>query len=209
MHAAMAFSGDDDEVAQARFRFSPPDNEAPGAVGVSGVIARSADAAILLVGLLHYANGVQIDLAIRRRLDPGPDDQMYVAYDAGLLAGVQLSDGRTVVAGRHGWASWPAADGPVLVNRSGGGGGREWSSTLWLTPAPPPGDLVIVVASPTLGIDESSVTVDAEALGAAADRAEILWPREPDQAQPAPYQPKVDVPPGGWFERALGDEPAD
>ena len=209
MHSAMAFSGDADDVAQARFRFGPPDNEAPCALGVSGVIGRSADAAILLAGLALYTTGLQIELAIRRRLDPDPDDRMHSSFDGGLLVGVEFSDGRSAVAGRHGWSNWPAADQPVLTNRGSGGGGREWSSTLWLSPVPPPGDMVLVVASPTLGIDESSVTVDADALRSAAAKVEVLWPREPEQAQPAIHQPKLDVPPGGWFERALPAVQAD
>lgn len=203
MYSATALSGDADDVAQARFRFGPPDNEAPSAVGVSGVIGRSADTAILLVGLTRYTTGLQIELAVRRRLDPSPDDRMHESFEAGLLAGVELADGRTAVAGRNGWDNWPAADQPMLNHRSSGGGGREWSSTLWLSPAPPPGDLVLVVANQPLGVDESSFTVDAGALRVAADRVEVLWPREPEQAQPAIHRPTLDVPPGGWFERVL------
>ena len=209
MHSAMLFSEDAGDVSQARSRFSPPDNEAPAAVAVSGVIGRSADAAILLVGLARYTNGLAIDLAVRRRLDPEPTDQMYATGDAGLLVGVELADGRAVVAGQAGWGSWPDADEPVLAHRSGGGGGREWSSSLWLTPAPPPGDLVVVVASAALGIDESTLTVGAEALLEATGRAEVLWPREPDQAQPAVRPIPVVVPRGGWFERAFDAAPTD
>lgn len=203
MYSALTFSGDADDVAQARFRFGPPDNEAPSAVGVSGVIGRSADVAILLVGLACYTTGLQIELGIRRRLDPDLDDRMHSHVDAGLLVGVEFSDGRGVVAWRDGWSNWPPAHEPVLTHRSGGGGGREWSSTLWLSPAPPPGNLVLVVADPALGVDESRLTVDAEALRAAAEKVEVLWPREPDRAQPAIHRPTLEVPPGGWFERVL------
>ncbi|MET1063058.1 MAG: hypothetical protein ABWX71_09205 [Aeromicrobium sp.] len=201
----MAFLSDGDDLSQSRFRFSPPDNEAPAAVGASGVIGRSADAAILLVGLARYSCGLQIDLAVRRRLDPEPTDQLHATFDSGLLAGVELADGRTVVAGYTDWATFPAADEPMLTHRGGGGGGREWSSSLWLTPAPPPGDLVVIVACPSLGVGESSLTIDAEALRAAADKAEVLWPREPDRAQPAALRTPIDVPQGGWFERAYAE----
>lgn len=209
MHSSMALSDDADDLSQARFRFAPPDNEAPAAVGVSGVIGRSADTAILLGGLARYTNGLHIDLAIRRRLDPEQPDHLHAMFNAGLLVGVELADGRAVVGGYHDWNSLPAADEPVLTHRGGGGGGREWSSTLWLTPAPPPGDLVIVVACPALGVDESRFTVDAEALRAAADTAEVLWPREPDQVHRHIEPPPVDVPPGGWFERAFAARPTD
>jgi hypothetical protein len=213
MHSAMLFSDDADDLSQARFRHSPPDNEVPGAVGVSGVVGRSADAAILLVGLAHYTDGVQIDLAIRRRLDPEPGDQLHATFDAGLLVGVEHADGRTAVAGYHHWGTWPAPREPVLTHRGGGGGGREWSSSLWLTPAPPPGPVVLVAACPSLGVDESRFTVDAEALRTAADRAEVLWPREPDRHEPPAPPTPPDVTPGGWFEQALAarqtDEPTD
>ena len=202
MHSAIAASGDAGDLERSRSRFGPPDNEAPAVVGVSGVIGRSDDAAIMLVGLARYTTGLHIDLAIRRRLDPETAEPMHWPHDTGVLVGVELADGRAVVAG-HGWSTWPAADEPTLAHRGGGGGGREWSSSLWLTPAPPPGDLVLVVASARLGIDESSLRVDAEALSVAADRTQVLWTREPDQAQPAVEQPPVDVPAGGWFERAF------
>ena len=56
---------------------------------------------------------------------------------------------------------------------------------------------------PGLGVDESSVTVDAEARRAAAETVEVLWPREPDQACPAIQPPPLDVPPGRCCARAL------
>ena len=147
MHSALAVSGEADDVAQARFRFGPPDNEALSTVGVSGVIGRPADVAILLVGLTRYTAGLQIELAVRCRLDPDLGDRMHSTVDAGLFAGVDIADGRTAaVAGRHIRNNWPAADQPVLTHWGGGGG--EWSSALWLTPAPPPGDRVLVASDP-------------------------------------------------------------
>jgi len=79
------------------------------------------DVAALVVGLSRYTTGLQIELAVRCRIDPDPGDRMHSTVEAGLFAG------------------------PVLTHW-GGGGGREWSSTLWLTPAPRPGDLVLVIA---------------------------------------------------------------
>ncbi|WP_456845657.1 hypothetical protein [Cellulomonas sp. P5_C6] len=138
MYPALAFSGDADDVAQARF--GPPDNEAPYALGVRGVIGRSADVAILLVGLTRYTTGLQIELAARCRIDPHLGDRMHSTVDAGLFA-----DGRpTAVAGSYIRNNRPAADRPVPTHW--GRGGREWSSTLWLTPAAPPGDPVLAIA---------------------------------------------------------------
>jgi hypothetical protein len=202
MHAAMALS-DGDDGEQVRSRFAPPDNEAPAVVAASGVIGRSGDAAVLLVGLARYTGGLLITLGVRHRVDPEPTEQLHSTFDSGLLVGVELADGRTVVAGYTGWSTWPPADEPVLAHQGGGGGGREWSSSLWLTPPPPPGDLVLVVASARLGVGESRLTVDADALRVSGDRTEVLWPREPDRAQPALQPTPVDVPPGGWFARAF------
>ena len=204
MHLVSAASSDDPvDPAQWMARYAPPDNEAPAAIGASGVIGRSADAAVMLLGLTRYTNGVQIELAIRRRLDPEPGDRLHESIDNGLLIGVELADGRAVVAGHDVWTNPPGPDEPVLANRSGGGGGREWSISLWLTPVPPPGDLVVVVAGPDLGIEESRLTVDGEALRAAADSVEVLWPHEPPQEHPGVGPVPRDVPPGGWFARAL------
>lgn len=212
MHFVTAFSDDSVEPhdhSAAMARYSPPDNEAPAAVAASGVIGRSADAAAMLVGLTRYTRGLQLQLAIRRRLDPEVPDALHETMDAGLLVGVELADGRTAVAGLDPWDDPPAPDEPMLAHSGAGGGGREWAITLWLTPAPPPGDLVIVVANPTLGIAESSLTVGADALRHAADAVEVLWPREPDRAHPGLQRSRPDAPPGGWFERAIGRQAGD
>jgi hypothetical protein len=138
MHSATGISGEADDVAQGRFWFGPPDKEDPSAVG------RSTDVAILLVGLARYTTGLQIELAIRCRIDPDLGDRMHPTAGAGLFAGVELPDRRDAAAdGRHIRSNWPTADQPVLT-RWGGGGGREWSSTLWSTPAPPRAPALVV-----------------------------------------------------------------
>ncbi len=180
----------------------------PAVVEASGVVARSADAAVLLAGVSRYTCGLAIDLAIRQRVDPEPTEQMFPSFGGPLLVGVELADGRTVVAGNPSWEGSPDPDELMLVHRGGGGGGREWSSQLWLTPAPPPGDLVLVVASSRLGLDESRLVVPGDALRRAADRTEVLWPREPDRVHPPVEPDPVDVPPGGWFARALAGRAA-
>lgn len=149
MHSALAFSDDAHDVAQARFRSGPPDNGIPSALGLSTLIGRSADVEILLVGLSRYTTGLQIDLAVRCRIDPGPDDRMHSTVDVGPFAGAGFVGGRVAaVAGRYSWNNRPAVD-QLVLKHWGGGGGREWSSTLWLTPAPPPGARVLDYADPT------------------------------------------------------------
>src|SRR4051812_27381717 len=63
MHSVLSLSGDSgDPIDPAVWmaRYNPPDNEAPAAIGASGVIGRSADAAVMLMGLTRYTNGLQI-----------------------------------------------------------------------------------------------------------------------------------------------------
>ena len=183
MHSAMTFSDDAGDFSR-RSRFSPPDNEAPAAIAASGVIGRSADAAILLLGLSRYTDGLQVDLAVRRRLDPEPTDHLHATLDAGLLVGVELADGRTAVAGhRHRgrlacrgragalppewWRRWsgvvelPLADARAAARTPR----RSWS------PARASGS----TSRPAPSMPTRS--------HAAADKAEILWPREPDQVR--------------------------
>ncbi len=145
MYSAMGFSGDVDDVAQGRSGFGPLNDEAASAVGVVG---RSTDVAILLVGLARYTTGLQIELATRCRIDPDLGDRMHSTVDAGLLAGVEFPDGHAAAGGgRYSRNNGPTADQRVLTHW-GGGAGCEWSSTLWLAPAPRPGDPVLVVADP-------------------------------------------------------------
>ena len=74
----------------------------------------------------------------------------------------------------------------------------------WLTPVPPPGDLIVVVASVPLNLPEGRVVVPAHALAEAADRRRTLWPREPDRPHGRGTEPRPEVPSGGWFARVLG-----
>jgi hypothetical protein len=143
MHSALAVSRGADDAVRARLRFGPPDNRAHAALGVSGVIARRAEMAVLLVGLTRYTAGLQIELALRCGLDADLGDGTHSTVDAGLFAGSEAADGRiAALTGRDARNNWPAADQPVLI------GDRELSNTLWLTPVPPPRAPVLVVADP-------------------------------------------------------------
>ena len=104
---------------------------------MSGVIGRSANPAILLRGLTRYTTGLQIELAARCRLDPDLRDGVDPTVDAEPFVGGELPQPASAVDGRHSWNSLAAHWGE---NR----GDRGWSSTLWSTPASPPGDPVLV-----------------------------------------------------------------
>src|SRR4051795_10548042 len=125
MHSALASSRDADDVAQARLRIERPDKEPRFPAGVSGVIGRSANRAIPLAGLTRYTTGLQIELANRCHVDPDFGARVHSTVDAGQIAGV-AAIARRIGNGR------PAEDQPVLTQWAGGG--REWSTGLWLTP---------------------------------------------------------------------------
>ncbi|MFS0699882.1 hypothetical protein AB6N24_07900 [Cellulomonas sp. 179-A 4D5 NHS] len=195
----------------------PPENELPVPVPVRGVLARTDDVAIALVGGRVSSTGVEIDLTVRRRDDEDDDAELHTivhghAYArrpgpaAGrLLLGVELPDGG--VATNVGPALESADDdAPRLTPRDSHGGDRRVDATFWLTPVPAEGDLVFVCACPALGVPETRTVVPAAVLAGAAERVEVLWAVEPRVARP-PAPPPVHPPAGGWFERVLG--PAD
>ena len=141
MHSALAASGDADDVAQARSRRTagqpsplrtrrerrhqtarargePPRRPHP-------LHRRTADRA---------GNPVSSRSRPRRSRAPGSRRERF--------AGGEVADGRrtTAVAGRQIRNNWP--NRPAGADQSAE---REWSSTLWLTPAPPPKDPLLVV----------------------------------------------------------------
>lgn len=201
--------GDDATAAEAQAqaeawqrRHGPADNEVPGALACGGVLTGDGDVAVALTGVRVFTTGVMIDVGLRRRLDPTPEEEHVGATQRALLLGVELADGRTAttIAGAPSWDAGP--DDPALVHHSGTGGGRANDLTFWLSPLPPPGDLVLVAAAPAWGLPEGAVTVPAAAIAEAASRARVLWPREPDPEWPFEEVPPPEVPPGGWFARA-------
>jgi hypothetical protein len=205
----MVSRGSDDSATEAWRRRMPPDNEVCGTVAVDAVVTRNDDVAVTLRFLLVHSNGVVVSLVLQRRFDPDPAmrHETFHTIDADVLIGVELSDGSTATSagGRPLLDADPTdAQAPLLQPHGGGGGDREYEMSYWLTPLPPPGDLVVLVASVPLGLPEGRVVVPANALAEAADRRRTLWPREPDR----PYEPGIgrrpEVPGGGWFARVLG-----
>lgn len=209
MYRSMAAEGNDETGSQAWQLRVPPDNEVGGTVAVDVVVTRNDDVAVALRFVRVHSNGVVISLTLQRRSDQDPAlrREPFHGMDADVLIGVELSDGS--VATSAGVQPFLDADPsepqvPLLQPRGGGGGDREYEMTYWLTPLPPPGDLVVVAASVPLDLPEGRAVVPARAVAEAAGRRRTLWPREPDR----PYEPgnglRPEVPAGGWFARVLG-----
>ncbi len=170
----------------------PPPGWMGGFVPWRLLLVRTSDIYSVITDVEAYPTGVQFTIASRFRpgaVDlhprPGRPPMMHFGQPDGPRFGVGFADGRKTATG----LGLPRPDvdpeGPVLMPRGGGGGGEEWRMGLWLWPLPPPGPLAFVTAWAELGIEETTVTVQAEDLIAAADRAEQLWPVGPDDHQPS------------------------
>ena len=211
MHSAVVFGGDDESAQEAWRRHVPPDNEVAGTVAVDAVVSRTDSVAVTLRFLRVHSTGVLLSFVLQRRSDPDPMTAFPLRpVDTDVLLGVELADGSTVAVSPGGGfdATGPRdRQAPVLHLNGGGGGGREYEMVYWLTPLPPSGDLVVVVASVPLALPEARVIVTAQALAAARDRCVALWPREPDRPCDPGTHASPEVPPGGWFERVLGTGP--
>lgn len=211
---------DDDEVPGEEDvrRWSPPDNEVPGAVPVSVLLARTDDVAVALGGVRAYTTGVAFTLSVRLRTErvlPRRRDLHDLMGGWGgpgegqLLLGVEFSDGRaaSTAGSRRLPAPGSGLDQPLLVESGGGGGERSHDQEYWLAPVPPPGPLSVVLACAGLGIDETVVQLDGDALVQAAAQAQVLWPWQPVEEQLPHAEP--ELPSDSWFGRLRGepDEP--
>ena len=200
-------------------RMGPPDNELPGAIAFHTVIGRTDELAIALVSADAYTNGLSISIAVRLRHNDAADGlaetlhghHRHGASSDQLLVGVSYPDGRTATN-----VSAPffpdllrelaQPEQLILVERGGGGGGREFGMGFWITPLPPPGDLTIVVAWPSQGIAETHTTIPADLIAAGLARSVELWPWEPPSHRDEPAARELpELPEGGWFAEHTPD----
>ena len=164
-----------------------------GVVPLQLVVARSDEAAVVVSRVVAFPEGFELTLNTyvhrsvpRRRAqflhhpywhDEGrPRDQL-------LRFGIAWPDGGRAT-NMEGWGkSWPDATEPAhgLDEHGGGGSDREYSLEYWAWPLPGAGELRFVVEWPAFGIAETTATVDAALLIAAAARARPVWADEGDR----------------------------
>lgn len=174
-----------DEAMRLRRR---PDNELPGSVAVDAVLASNEDLVIFIGGLSVYRHGMDLNVEVRAR--PGRS----VAHPEGLLAevgshgagwdplllGVEFSDGRS--CGNLEMSQAAVRDvsneQPRLLFESASGDDRSASTSWFLSPLPPPGDLRIVCSWPSHGVPETTTTLPTEPILRAAARAREFWRRQ-------------------------------
>jgi hypothetical protein len=196
--------------------YGPPENELPVAAPFSAVLARTDEVAIGLTGAQVFTNGLTFDVAVRLRR-ARPDDRGYVfdlmdphgrgSAGEALLLGLEFADGSAVTNVGGSWRDASGTPGPRLVQNGGGGGGLSYDQSFWLAPLPPPGAIDVVCLWSAYDIAETHTRIDGTAIAEAAAAATVLWPLEPDDAEPGVCEPgPPDVPKGTWFARVLGLE---
>lgn len=166
-----------------------PPTVSPGVVADTIVLAHTAEAAVIISGILGYPNGfaftvnavLRDDDGFERILGPGMHfpwgrvDEMPPAEF--LRLGVVFCGGQTATnLGPPTFLSRSEPAGPVLMPDGGGGGGHNYDMRYWMWPLPPPGQVTFVCQWPAVGIPESHGHIAAEVILQAAARAVILWP---------------------------------
>ena len=160
------------------------DDVVPVTVPLDETLVRTGDWAVWLGEASVTADGMAFTLTIQGRAEQVEVERMHPLHaPAGAGAprfGVGFADGRKAVSGGFP-AAMPTGDAATeihLAPRSGSGGQRRWTQTYWLWPLPPEGPLTFAFEWTARAIAETTVTLDAAPLRAAAAGVVELWPDE-------------------------------
>jgi hypothetical protein len=155
------------------------------------MLLRTGQVAIAIGSIRAYPNGFEFTAHVRRRDEdenqPGYHDPFNRhgrrgQQDDALRLGILYADGRRgATNGGHPLPDEQADPGGlVLQHGSGGGNARRWDGDFWVHPLPPDGPVTFVAAWPEYGVAETQAQLDGAAIRAAAGRAVILWPEQPE-----------------------------
>lgn len=182
------------------------DNEVPASVAFDSMLAVKDDLAVFVSGLRVFSNGVDFTVEVRARRHASRgrrtlSDALHGNGDTQLLLGVEFSDGRR--CSNVGLRLMDAAeDEPTLWPGGGGSGGRGGRISLFLSPLPPTGELRMICAWPSQGIEDSAVLLPTNQILEAAGRVTELWAWEPEEHEHEPRS-LPDVPDDSWFAADL------
>lgn len=195
-------------------RMSPPENEFPAGIGLTAMLARTDDAAVGITQIEAFSTGFQFRLAVRVRqarphLVPGRlmmlvsshvHPGVEIPLQERLLLGIEYSDGQrasTLQDVRMSGPEHSVSGQPLILAQQGGSGGeRSVDQTFWVSPLPPDGPMIFVIAWPAFGMPESQIVVDSAPIRAAADRSQTLCHRSP-LSSPRSHRPHRAPPPDG------------
>ena len=169
--------------------FGPPDNVVGILVPQDLTLARTDDLALVLRSVTTYPSGAQFDIPLLLR-QPISDPFGFMPFhyppkhggelaDDVLRLGVQFADGSKATNMQHVFMRAnpeEQPEGPVLMPRGGGGGGRRWDVSFWLWPLPKEDPFALVVEWPERGIALARYELRVTPLVQAAARCEELWP---------------------------------
>ncbi len=155
------------------------------------VLIRTEQVAVAIGSVRAYPNGFEFTLHTRlgREDETGPwmGDPLErhrrwrrQEPDEGLRLGVMYADGRRAAAPSGCPRPSDDAGQLVLLQNGGGGSDRTWDGNFWVHPLPPEGPVTFVASWLEHGVAETRAELDGAAIRAAAQRAVILWPEEPE-----------------------------
>lgn len=180
-------------VRRPRPAWTQSDEVIPGSVPGELMLIRTGQVAVAIGSVRAYPNGFEFTAHVRVHIrdedEPGWHDPFdrhgrrgRQPPDDVLRLGVLYADGRRgATTGGHWWPD-EDADPEHLVLQHGGSGGnaRRWDGDFWVYPLPPDGPVTFVATWPEYGVAETQAELDGAAIRAAAGRAVILWPEEPE-----------------------------
>jgi len=166
----------------------PADNVLGTPFPLTLLLVRTESVAIQLQHGLAFPTGFEFSLHIvwrreRRGRDGDPIHRWMMNRHGGdplarevLRFGVEFADGRkATVFDRRPFQVEGTPEGPVLMQRGGGGGDRRYDVRFWVWPLPPTGPFAFVAEWPSEGVDLTRVEVESGPILEAASTAEELW----------------------------------
>lgn len=165
----------------------PPHGVLPSFSTQRAVLAQTDDVVVTADRFLVYPTGLVFTLTLmQREYIDGHHDVPWEVFrrrkedelpDDFLRFGILFADGSkwTNLADRHPYQG-EEIEGPVVMGRGGGGGGRIWEMSYWVWPLPPSGALTFVMSWPAEGVAERQAEIDADEFIQLASQAERIWP---------------------------------
>lgn len=170
-----------------------PDEVIPGSVPGELMLIRTGQVAVAIGSIRAYPNGFEFTALVRMHGEDENEPGWHDPFDrhgrrGGQLPGDVLRLGLLYADGRRGATTgghWrpDRDDDPgrlVVEHGSSGGTGRRWDGNFWVHPLPPDGPVTFVASWPEYGAAETRAGLDGTVIRAAAARAVVLWPEEPE-----------------------------
>ena len=179
-------------VRRPRPAWMQPDEVIPASVPDELILIRTDEVAVAISGIRVYPNGFEFTAHVRMHGKDENEPDWHDPFDRHgrrrqtpgdvLRLGIMYADGRRGATTGGNWRPHGDADPERLIldHGSSGGTGRRWDGSFWVHPLPPDGPVAFVASWPEFGATETRAELDGAVIRAAAARAVILWPEEPE-----------------------------